>query len=300
MKILLRNAAIAAIAVSAMALNVRAQFGARAASENSAAREAAARAVTAKIDQAAAQPTPKGLNGHPDMSGYWAPANGGNEGVFGPQRSLDLTGKQPVTFITEDDEINGDAVAPKARWANKSLRPTYKPEFVKKQEEQFFRADYLDPSFRCQPEGVPRIGAPTQILVSSNEVVLLYQHRNVYRVIPTDGRGHDKNADAMAMGDSIGRWEGDTFVVDVVNFSPDTWIDHDGSWHDDNLHVIETFTRKGNTLTYAVKMEDPTLFAEPFTPKPITLILGAPGKHADEDYPCVEQDQPHFVGTERH
>jgi hypothetical protein len=300
MKILLRNVAIVTIAVAAMALNVQAQFGARAASEDSAAREAAARAVAAKIEQAAAQPTPKVPNGHPDLAGYWAPANGGNEGVFGPQRSLDLTGKQAVTFITEDDEINGDAAAPKARWANKSLRPTYKSEFAKKQEEQFFRADYLDPSFRCQPEGVPRIGAPTQILVTPTEVVFLYQHRNLYRVIPTDGRGHDKNADAMAMGDSIGRWEGDTLVVDVVNFSPDTWIDHDGSWHDDNLHVTESFTRKGNTLTYAVKMEDPTLFAEPFTPKPVTLILGALGKHADEDYPCVEEDQPHFVGTERH
>jgi hypothetical protein len=300
MKTLLRHSAMVAILVSATGLSAWAQFGAGAASQTPAAREAAARATAARIEQAAAEPTPKGPNGHPDLAGYWAPATGGNEAVFGPQRSLDLTGKQAVTFITEDDEINGDAVAPKARWANKSLRPIYKPEFAKKQEEQFFRADYLDPSFRCQPEGVPRVGAPTEILVTPAAVVFLYQHRNVYRVIPTDGRGHDKSADAMAMGDSIGYWEGDTFVVDVGNFSPDTWIDHDGSWHDDSLHVTETFTRKGNTLIYAVKMEDPTLFAEPFTAKPATLILGAPGKHADEDYPCVEQDQAHFVGTERH
>jgi hypothetical protein len=300
MKILLRNSAMVAILASALAVNARAQFGASAASQTPADREAAARATAAKIQAAAAQPTPKTPDGHPDLAGYWVPANGGNEGVFGPQRTLDLTGKQAVSFITEDDEINGDALAPKARWTNKTLRPTYQPEFTKKQEEQFFRADYLDPSFRCQPEGVPRIGAPTEIMVTPTAVVFLYQHRNVYRVIPTDGRGHDKNADAMAMGDSIGRWEGDTFVVDVTNFSPDTWIDHDGSWHDDNLHVTESVTRKGSTLTYAVKVEDPTLFAEPFTPKPVTLIQGASGKHAEEDYPCVEQDQAHLIGTQRH
>lgn len=300
MRTLRRTSAVVAIAVSTMAMGARGQFGATAAKQDPAAREAAARALAAKIEQAASQPTPKSPDGHPNLTGYWAPANGGSEGVFGPQRTLDPSGKQPVTFITEDDEINGDAVAPKARWANKSLRPTYKPEFAKQQEEQFFRADYIDPSFRCQPEGVPRIGAPTEIVATPTAVVLLYQHRNVYRVIPADGRGHDKNADAMAMGDSTGRWEGDTFVVDVTNFSPDTWIDHDGSWHDDNLHVTESFTRKGNALTYAVKIEDPTLFAEPFTPKPETLILGGSGKHAEEDYPCVERDQAHFVGTERH
>ena len=117
--------------------------------------------MAAKIQAAAAQPTPRTPDGHPDLAGYWAPPAIG-DGGFGPQRNLDLTGKQAVTFITEDDEINGDSLAPKARWANKSLRPAYKPEFAKKQEEQFFRASYLDPSFRCEPEGVPRIGAPTE------------------------------------------------------------------------------------------------------------------------------------------
>ena len=300
MKMFMRYSALATILAAALAGNALGQFGATAASQTPDAREAAARATAAKIQQASAQPTPRTSDGHPDLAGYWDPANGGNEGVFGPQRSLDLTGKQPVSFISEDDEINGDAVAPKARWANKSLRPVYKPEFAKKQEEQFIRASYLDPSFRCQPEGVPRIGPPTEIVATPTAVIFLYQHRNIYRVIPADGRGHDKDADAMALGDSIGRWDGDAFVVDVTNFSPDTWIDHDGSWHDDNLHVIESFTRKGNALTYSVKMEDPSLFAEPFSPKPVVLIQGAAGKHANEDYPCVEQDQSHMVGTQRH
>jgi hypothetical protein len=256
--------------------------------------------AAARIQQAAAQPTPKSPDGHPDLTGYWAIQGAGGDAASSPRPSLDRTGNRAVANITEDDEIRGDAERPKARWANKSLRPAYKPEFAKQQEEQFFRADFLDPSYRCEPEGVPRIGPPTEILATPQSVVFLYQHRNIYRTIPTNGRGHDKDADAMAMGDSVARWEGDTLLVDVNNFSPDTWIDRDGSWHDENLHVIERFTRKGNTLTYEVTVEDPTLFVEPFKPKPVTLILGAPERHAGEDYPCVEKSRAHMVTEERH
>ena len=88
--------------------------------------------------------------------------------------------------------------------------------------------------------------------------------------------------------------------MDVVNFSPDTWLDRDGSWHDENMHVIERYTRKGNTLNYTVRVEDPTLFAEPFQPKPTTLVLGPADKHAGEAYPCEEKDQGHMKGLERH
>ena len=119
MKIPLRNSAMLTFLAAALAGNVHAQFGATAASQTPEAREAAARATAAKIQQASAQPTPRTPDGHPDLTGYWAPANGGKEEVFGPQRSLDPTGKQPVSFISEDDEINGDA-----GWRRKHGGPT--------------------------------------------------------------------------------------------------------------------------------------------------------------------------------
>ncbi len=104
----------------------------------------------------------------------------------------------------------------------------------------------------------------------------------------------------MPNGDSVGHWEGDTLVVDVVNISTDTWLDGDGSFHDKNLHVVERFTRKGNTLLYEVTVDDPTLFTRPFVPKPRTLIVGKPGGHAADNYPCIEQDQAHLTSNERH
>jgi hypothetical protein len=66
------------------------------------------------------------------------------------------------------------------------------------------------------------------------------------------------------------------------------------------MHVIERFTRKGNTLLYELRVEDPTLFEQPFTAKAVTLVLGAANRYAQEEYPCVEKDKSHMVTTERH
>ena len=104
----------------------------------------------------------------------------------------------------------------------------------------------------------------------------------------------------MAMGDSIGRWEGDTFVVDATNFTADTWLDGDGSFHTENMHVVERFTRKGNTLEYQLTVEDPAVMAKPFVARPRTLMLAPAGKHASEDYPCREMEQEHLTTNERH
>jgi hypothetical protein len=257
--------------------------------------------VAAKVQEAVAQPTPRTGDGHVDLTGFWLnPAFDLNPIFAGPVPKIDFTGAKGVSPISEQDEIEADEVGPKRRWADKSLRPVYKPEFAKKQEEQFWKADFLDPSYRCEPAGVPRIGPPTEIFQTSKVLIFLYRTGNIYRVIPTDGRSHDPNADAMAMGNSVGHWEGDTLVVDVMNFSPDTWIDRDGSWHDDNMHVIERFTRKGNSMVYEVRVEDPTLFAEPYVPKAVNLLLGPAERHAEEDYPCIEKDRAHMVTSERH
>jgi hypothetical protein len=83
-----------------------------------------------------------------------------------------------------------------------------------------------------------------------------------------------------------------------ANIDPDTWLDNQGSYHDDKLHVVERFTRKGNVLHYEVTDEDPTMFAEPFHPKPVDIILGKAGQHVGQDYPCSEMDQSHYTNRE--
>jgi hypothetical protein len=271
------------------------------------ARAAAMAAAEAKIKEAAALPTPHTADGKPDLSGYWVAANnpgGGGPPGAGGGKAVTPDGRtvKPIAGA-EEQEIAGDTAAVARRKADEAARPVYQPQYIATTKDNFERASHLDPSFRCEPLGVPRLGAPTEIYQNANSVVLLYQsgaNNNVFRVIPTDGRQHDPDADSMANGDAVGHYEGDTLVVDVVNVSTDTWLDGDGSFHDKNLRVTERFTRKGNTLLYEATVDDPTVFAKPFSPKSRTLIVGKPGEHAAENYPCVEFDQAHLTTNERH
>jgi hypothetical protein len=88
-------------------------------------------------------------------------------------------------------------------------------------------------------------------------------HRGgAYRQVPLDGRPHLPNTVRQWLGDSVGRWEGDTLVIDTVNFTDQT--DFEGSRS--SLHLVERYTRTGpDLITYRVTVEDPTTFTAPWT-----------------------------------
>ena len=250
------------------------------------------------MKKAAAMPTPKGADGHPELAGYWGfnPLAGAANVLGGDKVTLD--GKVAVVAPeSAEHKFNLSGVA--QRKANAAARPVYKPEFTAKADENFERAAFLDPAYKCMPIGVPRLGPPTEIVQTAKAAYFLYDNRTVFRVIPTDGRPHRRDAEPMAMGDSIGRWDGDTFVVDVTNLSDDTWLNNDGSFHSDKMHVEERFTRKGNTLEYQARVEDPA-FAKPFVSQPRIVMLGSAEAHAMEDYACREMEQEHLTTNERH
>ena len=129
-----------------------------------------------------------------------------------------------------------------------------------------------DPVMTCMPLGVPRQGPPRRIYQTENDVMFLYRGGDAgggfgeYRIIPTDGRPHDpeKAFDYTFMGDTVGRWEGDTLVLDAVAFTDLTWFGRGGFFHSDQMHVVERFTRKGNVLIYDVTVEDPVVLVEPW------------------------------------
>src|SRR5205809_3475002 len=113
-----------------------------------------------------------------------------------------------------------------------------------------------DPTARCLPPGVPRaLGSPfpIEILQDSTSVTILYEYMHLIRRIPTDGRGHAADLDSTFMGDSVGRWEGDTLVVDAIGFNDKTWVDTEGHQHSDALHVVERYRRTGaDAIAYEV------------------------------------------------
>ena len=257
----------------------------------------------AKMREEAGKPTPRSADGHPDLSGNWSdPPNAPLEVV----RSAD--GKTLTVLDRDAPEIDARAQPNfKARAADNSRRPPYKPQFVAKQRELMYTASRIDPGIHCYPKGVPRLGAPTEIAQTPTTVYFFYGGEQTHRIIPIGGR-HNPDQDPLPNGDSIAYWEGDTLVVEVLNFDSETWLSRDGDYHDDNLHVVERFTRKGNTLEYDVTVEDPTLFTGPWKPRAgftiertgsRTMIIREAGVHDPPDYPCVERDREHKVNNDR-
>ena len=126
-----------------------------------------------------------------------------------------------------------------------------------------------DPLLACFQPGIPRatlLPEPFQIFQTEDRVAIVYQHVHAYRVIFTDGRPHYDDGIEFYMGDSRGHWEGNTFVADVTNFKPETWLDGAGNFHSNKLHVVERYTRTApNTLRYEARIEDPEVFERPWS-----------------------------------
>ena len=128
----------------------------------------------------------------------------------------------------------------------------------------------LDPSAHCFPPGVARLvdrGAPFQIFQTPKEVVIIYENNHEVRYIYTDGRQHPnlEDYDPTWNGHSIGKWDGDTLVVDTVGIREETLLDNGGRAHSDQLHIVERFQRLNHdTLQIDRTFEDPIALAKPW------------------------------------
>src|SRR5439155_16750794 len=114
---------------------------------------------------------------------------------------------------------------------------------------------------------------PRRIIQQDKDVIFFYGANadygggnQEYRDIPTDGRERNARTANLAMyyGNSIGAWQGDTLVIDSINFVDTTWFGRGGFFHSSSMHTIEKLTRVGNELRYDRTIEDPEVFVEPF------------------------------------
>ena len=118
----------------------------------------------------------------------------------------------------------------------------------------------------CNPLGIPQTYItpyPFQFIHTPKMLVIVYEYPNAVRFVPLDGRPQAVEPDPTWMGTSVGRWEGDTLVIDAIGFNEKTEVH--GFMHTDQLHVVERFRRLENgSLQYDVTVEDPNVWEKPW------------------------------------
>ena len=190
---------------------------------------------------------PRTADGKPDFSGVWSspttvnPTGPRGQGIF-----------------------NQDKMAPIKPGAENLL---YQPR----------NGDPLhdEPRAACMPSGFPSgmlYALPVQIFQTPKYLVIVHELQRSTRIIPLDGRPHRTDLEPTYYGDSVGKWDGDTLVIDTNNFK--RWILDDyhytdptkSRWHTDALHTIEYLKRiDEKTISYRITIDDPKIFTEPWS-----------------------------------
>ena len=249
--------------------------------------------------QTPSTPAPHLADGRPDLNGTW------DHNGLGFVRTQSLPGGSVCILDCPQPaatgERGGNDQASGAREGRAAANfPKYKSEFLGKVKDLSDRQVQTDTVLQCQPPGVPRIGPPQKIVQNAREVVFMYDDVNggFFRIIPTDGRPHRKGLSPSYLGDGIGHWEGDTLVVETINFNEDTWLIDNGAFHTKDLKVVERLRRVGNTIEYQATAYDPAVLAEPWTTRPQTIRLT--DKELEEPDRCEDRDIEHIIDGSHH
>ena len=205
-------------------------------------------------------PAPRGPDGKPDLTGVW----------------------------------DGEAVV--ARPDPADLQ-SWVSDLARKYQQEYFKTR---PYYQCRPNGpeAERFGGWKRILQTPATLAILNDNLT-YRVIHMDGRALEADPAPSWMGYSVGRWDGDTLVVDVTNLDEGTWLSDNGLFHSDKTHVVERFRREGDTLHYDVTVEDPVVLVEPWKQRSRDLKLMKDYQIEEAPY-CSERDKDHLQDLSHH
>lgn len=256
--------------------------------------------------------------GAPDLRGHWLP------GTSAPME----TPSRGTSFERPESErglgpgfrfFEGPSAQPQIVRQERPLivdppdgKIPLQPWAAEKREEIMAKRDqleYLDPRVKCLPAAVPRGNLPVgyntyQFLQTEHAVILLYEWNHLFRYIPLDGRSPVGADIKLGMGDSRGRWESDTLVVEVTNFTDNTWVVGHGApaenapassftsghgvFHSEELKVVERFTLvDDNTIHYEATIIDPQVFTQPWTISYNAFMRGNED-HMLYEYACHE------------
>ena len=200
---------------------------------------------------------PRLADGKPNLNGIWQSIGGAD---------ADL------------QDHAADAYAPGAQSVVEEHEIPYLPDALKQRQVNYEKREAADTATsKCNLPGVPRItyahNLPFQIFQKpkGDKITVLYEYAGAHRFFYTNGTDHPPGHINWELGDSRAKWEGDTLVVDSVDFTDSTWFDHAGYFHSQDLHVIERYRPlDADHLDYQVEIDDAKTFSKPWH---IDLIL---------------------------
>ena len=227
----------------------------------------AANAGGEAVQGPAATAIPRTPDGKPDLSGIWQVMNTAAWDIQDHAAQKGVPGGQGV--------VEGNDIP-------------YQPWALAKKKENYQQRATLDPEGKCYLPGVPRLTYmpfPFQVIQKPNELTILYEFVHAVRYIFTNGAPHPPGQIDWWLGDSRGRWEGNTLVVDVIHFNDQTWFDRAGNFHSDALHLVERYTLiDPDHISYAVTVEDSKVFTKPWN---MTMILY---RHREKNFQLLDYE----------
>jgi hypothetical protein len=234
-----------------------------------------------------AGPTPRTADGKPDLSGVWETIPGRRPNT--PAGAAEGTGELPPSgsiFCNIGDQIPGGA--PYQPWA---------AELVKKRMADNSKDN---PDAHCLPMGVMQMTShpyPKKIIQTPSELVMIYEGSGTtVREIFMDGRTLPKDVEPWWNGYSVGRWDGDTLVIETTGFMDDGWLDVRGSPFTSAGKLTERIRRPNyGSLVIEVTIDDPKAYTKPFTATVNNRLL------ADTqliEFVCIDKSAQHYVGAE--
>lgn len=222
---------------------------------------------------AEARTLPRTADGKPDFSGIWQVMN---TAAWDIQDHSAQEGVPAGQGVVEGNEI------------------PYQPWAAAKKKENFEHRATADPELKCNPPGVPRLTYmphPFQIVQAPTHVAILHEYVHALRNVYLNGTSHPPGHIDFWLGDSRARWDGDTLVVDVVDFNDETWFDKAGNFHSDALHLVERYTlMTPDAINYEVTIEDPKVFTRPWK---MNMVLY---RHKEKSFQLLDYECYAFEG----
>lgn len=234
-----------------------------------------AKAQSAKVSD----PTPQQAAGTPaapalshDLSGVWMPYSIRMEGI-------DEKARPP---LTPWGQAKFDAAA-----------PLVGPRAVAGKEN--------NPALRCEPEAVPKslvLPNPFEIIQISGRMFMFFEQYHLWRTVWADGRAIPTDADPSFLGTAVGKWDGDTFVVDTVGFNDKPWVDSYGNPRSEQMHLTERYRRLDHdTLEMQIIMDDPKAYTKTWVSPPQKFKLEANWEIAE--FFCIVDEENSYSDSVR-